>query len=106
MDAIVQEDGTLLLRAEPSGAGDGRVYVIESTAINAEGGECSGAVTVVVPLSKRSTAVDSHQSGAKPGHGGNGRGDVERISSGRARRRRPEIHWFAFREMRRVLPMH
>ena len=61
VDAIVQEDGAVLLRAERSGAGDGRVYVIEFTAINAEAGECSGAVTVVVPLSKRSTAVDSGQ---------------------------------------------
>ena len=36
-----------------------RLYVIEFTATNALGESCSGAVEVIVPLSKRSGAVDS-----------------------------------------------
>ena len=60
-DAIVNIDGVLLLRAERSGAGDGRVYRIEFTATNAQGVACLGVVEVVVPLSKRSEPVDSGQ---------------------------------------------
>ena len=61
VDALVQEDGTLLLRAERSGQGDGRVYVIEFTAINAQGAECAGVVQVHVPVGRRSTVIDSGQ---------------------------------------------
>ncbi len=60
-DAVVNIDGVLLLRAERSGAGDGRVYRIEFTATNAQGVSCPGVVEVVVPLSKRSTPIDSGQ---------------------------------------------
>jgi hypothetical protein len=40
---------TVLLRAERSGAGDGRVYRISYTASDPAGASCSGVVTVGVP---------------------------------------------------------
>jgi len=57
VDAIIQTDGTVLLRAERSGAGDGRVYHIHFTATDLEG-SASGVVTVSVPHKKKSTAAD------------------------------------------------
>jgi chitinase len=61
-DAVVNEDGVLLLRAERAGTGDGRVYVIEFTATNNTLGEsCQGVVSIVVPPSRRSPAIDSGQ---------------------------------------------
>jgi hypothetical protein len=50
------------LRAERSGTGDGRVYVISFTVADGNGGECSGGVTIGVPHDMRGTpAVDSGQ---------------------------------------------
>lgn len=51
-DAIVQ-DHTVLLRAERSGSGDGRVYHVSFTAHDEHGGQCSGSVDVTVPHSNR-----------------------------------------------------
>ena len=62
VDALVNVDGVLLLRAERSGSGNGRVYVIEFTAMNGAGASCQGVVQIVVPHSKRSTAINSGQS--------------------------------------------
>lgn len=60
IDAIINQDGTVLLRAERSGTGDGRVYHIHFTASDLEGSS-SGVVTVSVPRSKKSTAIDGGQ---------------------------------------------
>jgi hypothetical protein len=58
IDAIINADGTVLLRAERSGNGNGRVYHIHFTASDGEGG-VSGVVTVCVPRSKASDiAID------------------------------------------------
>lgn len=48
LDAYITGQDTLLLRAQRDGSGDGRVYHIDFLAIGA-GGECEGAVKVVVP---------------------------------------------------------
>lgn len=74
--------GTVLLRAERSGAGDGRVYVVTVTATDACGNAASCSEAVVVPQSKKPGAisVDSGQTydamvcSAPPGGGGNGGG--------------------------------
>jgi len=59
IDAIINADGTVLLRAERSGKGDGRVYRISFTASDFEG-SASGVVKVVVPHSKKTdAAIDS-----------------------------------------------
>lgn len=59
IDAIINPDGTVLLRSERSGKGDGRVYRISFTASDFEG-SASGVVKVGVPHSKKTTAaVDS-----------------------------------------------
>jgi hypothetical protein len=50
---------TVLVRAERSGKGDGRVYRIAFTVSDSMGGTCSGVVTVGVPKSKNRTPVDS-----------------------------------------------
>jgi len=56
---------TASIRAERSGDGDGRVYVIQFVASDNKGGECEGSVTVKVPhdQSKKNDcpAVDSGQ---------------------------------------------
>jgi hypothetical protein len=53
---------TAQVRAERSGLGDGRVYVINFTAQDGKGGSCSGAVLVGVPHDQRGTPpVDSGQ---------------------------------------------
>ena len=57
VDAIVNPDGTVLLRAERSGTGDGRVYRIAFTASDYEG-SASGVVNVCVPHTRQSGAVD------------------------------------------------
>jgi hypothetical protein len=57
-DAIINADGTVLLRAERAGAGDGRVYRITFTASDFEG-STSRTVFVTVPHSVRRPAVDS-----------------------------------------------
>jgi hypothetical protein len=59
VDAIINDDGTVLLRAERDGKGDGRVYTISYTITDIEG-TISGSVQVIVPHSRKSdTAVDS-----------------------------------------------
>ncbi len=50
-DAVVQGD-KVLLRAERSGGGNGRVYRITFTATDGFGGACTGTVSVCVPHSK------------------------------------------------------
>lgn len=50
--------GTVRLRAERSGTGDGRVYTIGFTGVSADG-PCSGTVTVAVPQNQSKPAVDS-----------------------------------------------
>lgn len=57
VDAIINADGTVLLRAERSGTGDGRVYHVHFTASDLEG-SASGVVEVCVPHSRRSDAID------------------------------------------------
>ncbi len=58
IDAIIRPDGTVLLRAERKGNGNGRVYHVRFTATTA-GGSSSGMVKVFVPKSKKTdTAVD------------------------------------------------
>ena len=59
-DAIIQGNA-ILIRAERSGSGDGRVYRINFTAYDGLRGACSGAVTVSVPRSTKAGAVDSGQ---------------------------------------------
>lgn len=52
------------VRAERSGKADGRVYVLDFTADDGNGGQCSGSVTVQVPHDQRvknCNAVDSGQ---------------------------------------------
>ena len=51
----------ILLRAERSGNGNGRVYVVQFTATNADGAQCSGTVKVTVPHSKKDPAVEGPQ---------------------------------------------
>lgn len=55
------QSNTVLLRAERSGAGDGRVYRIAFTGSDGRGGTCSGTVTVGVPhdMGAGSNPVDS-----------------------------------------------
>lgn len=57
IDAVIDGD-TVLLRAERSGNGDGRVYRVSFTASDAEG-SVSGVVYVTVPHSKNKPAIDS-----------------------------------------------
>jgi hypothetical protein len=60
-DAI-RSGHALLLRAERSGHGNGRVYRITFEADDGQGGACTGAVTVAVPHSKKSeAAIDDGQ---------------------------------------------
>jgi beta-propeller repeat-containing protein len=48
-DAEIAPDGTVALRAERAGSGDGRVYHVAFTAEDAAGESCSGTVSVCVP---------------------------------------------------------
>jgi hypothetical protein len=57
IDAIISADGTVLLRAERSGGGNGRVYHIHFTASDLEG-SASGVVTVGVSHKKKTAAID------------------------------------------------
>jgi len=59
-DASAAGAGKVLLRAERSGQGNGRVYRVHFQAV-ANGQSCSGAVTVVVPKTRQSTAIDDGQ---------------------------------------------
>ncbi len=60
-DAVIQSDGSVLLRAERAGKGNGRVYSIQFTATDQYGQSCSGSVAVTVPHNKKGAAVDSGQ---------------------------------------------
>ena len=51
----------ILLRAERSGNGNGRVYVVHFTATNGDGAQCSGTVKVAVPHNKKDQAVEGTQ---------------------------------------------
>lgn len=57
----VSDVSKVLLRAERSGTGNGRVYQIGFTADDGQGGVCTGAVTVSVPHSSREQAIDDGQ---------------------------------------------
>jgi hypothetical protein len=61
-DAVLQ-GSSVLLRAERSSQGDGRVYLIHFTAADTHGESCSGSVPVAVPttMEKDNSAVDSGQ---------------------------------------------
>jgi hypothetical protein len=59
-DAFLQ-GSSVLLRAERSGTGDGRVYRVSFQARDQWGGTCTGTVTVTVPQSRSKKAVDSGQ---------------------------------------------
>jgi hypothetical protein len=54
-DAVIQ-GGTVLLRAERAGGGNGRVYRVTFLADEGQGGTCSGEVTVCVPHSRGRSA--------------------------------------------------
>jgi hypothetical protein len=58
-DASGEGTSTALLRAERSGTGSGRLYVIEFTAEDGKGGSATGSVTVSVPKSASQPAKDS-----------------------------------------------
>jgi hypothetical protein len=51
----------ILLRAERSGTGNGRVYVVQFNAANPDGASCSGTMKVAVPHSKKDQAVEGPQ---------------------------------------------
>jgi len=51
-DAKIRDDGTVELRAERSGEGNGRVYAIHFTATDDTGESCDGMVLVCVPLNQ------------------------------------------------------
>jgi hypothetical protein len=59
-DGDTSPDATLTpaqLRAERSGTGDGRVYVVTLTASDGNGGSCSGSVEIIVPHSMKKPVV-------------------------------------------------
>ncbi len=62
VDAIIGDDNSVQLRAERSGAGDGRVYEITVVAVDNCGNQSSSSVQVAVPHSKKGSASDSGQS--------------------------------------------
>jgi hypothetical protein len=64
VDAIIQSTAYVLLRAERSGLGNGRVYIINFTAIDDLGQTCAGSVRVDVPHrnQKNSPSIDDGQS--------------------------------------------
>lgn len=57
VDAVINSDGTVLLRAERAGNGNGRVYHIHFTASDFEG-SASGVLDVTVPLDRNTAAID------------------------------------------------
>ena len=59
-DAVLQ-GATVLLRAERSGTGNGRVYQITFEAADEFGGTCGGTVRVFVPRDRKSPTVDDGQ---------------------------------------------
>ncbi len=61
-DAEVGEGGKVRLRAERSGTGNGRVYVVSFTGSDGKGGRCTGSVRVGVPHDQNQPPVDDGQS--------------------------------------------
>ncbi len=61
-DAFIETDGSVRLRAERSGKGNGRVYQIAFTADDGLGGTCSGTVKVCVPRDRNGKCKDDGQS--------------------------------------------
>jgi len=61
IDAVINSDGTFLLRAERNDSGDGRVYLVDFTATDRRGTSCTGTVRVCVPIQGRSTCTDDGQ---------------------------------------------
>ena len=57
VDAVINADGTVLLRSERSGKGNGRVYHVHFTAADLEGSN-SGVVTVCVQHDRKKPAID------------------------------------------------
>ena len=57
VDATINANGTVFLRAERSGKGNGRVYHVHFTAADLEGSS-SGVVSVSVPHSVKSVVID------------------------------------------------
>jgi len=93
-DAIVCGE-SVQLRAERSGAGDGRVYMVHVVATDASGnsGSCDVAVSVPMSRGKHGTAVDSGQvfdpttcDAGGPGNG-NGNGNGNGQGPGNSKRR-------------------
>ena len=58
-DAVISATGTVQVRAERGGSGDGRVYRILFSAVDGRGGSCTGIVIASVPPSNNGTAIDS-----------------------------------------------
>ncbi|MBI3269397.1 MAG: hypothetical protein HYZ53_10290 [Planctomycetes bacterium] len=56
-DAVALASGTLRLRAERKGDGDGRVYLVVLTATDAAGNVGRSCCTVVVPKSQNASAI-------------------------------------------------
>ena len=59
-DAVLA-GASVLLRAERSGHGTGRVYRVTFTAADTSGATCTGSVTVCVPHDRRHACVDEGQ---------------------------------------------
>jgi hypothetical protein len=62
-DAWMSSTGSVSLRAERAGTGNGRVYAISFVASDGHGGSCTGTVSVCVPHDKgqHSRCVDDGQ---------------------------------------------
>jgi hypothetical protein len=56
-DAKLASGGSVSIRAERSGGGDGRVYTIAFTVTDSHGATCSGTTTVSVPHDAAHAAV-------------------------------------------------
>ncbi len=57
----VESGNNILLRAERTGSGNGRVYAVQFRATDPDGVSCTGTVRVSVPKSIKDTAIDSGQ---------------------------------------------
>jgi hypothetical protein len=59
---VVVQGGRVLVRRERAGGGNGRVYMIQFTAADGQGGACEGTIAVGVPHDQRRTrAIDDGQ---------------------------------------------
>ena len=54
-DAVLQ-GGSVLLRAERSGLGTGRIYTVKFSATDTKGAACTGTIAVCVPHDRRTEA--------------------------------------------------